>query len=75
MSEIKYVFFSTARESWLEFIPLKKTDQDGEEIIDLNYDKLPDLIYGKIKLGVIFGDPVYMFRTLDKDSIQLTTNV
>ena len=75
MSQVRYVFYSFGRDQWLEFIPLKKNNQDGEDIVDLTFEKLPNSIYGKIEIGIMFGNPVYMFKTVDKDRIQLSSSI
>ena len=67
MEEIRYKIYSEPMSTWCEFIPLKKNSENGEDIINLNYEELPDRVYGKQFIGNNNSNNVYMQRVVSKE--------
>ena len=70
--KLEYEFFSIYYNAWILFIPLKKNDEFGEDIVNFNYEELPQSIYGKILMGNSLNNmPVYMYCNKEKSKIRV----
>ena len=66
----RYEVFNEYNERWLEFIPLKVVNEKGIPIINLNYDNLPNVIWGEILLGYV-NQKIYIYKTYDKKDLRI----
>ena len=66
----RYEVFNEYNERWLEFIPLKVANEKGIPIINLNYDNLPNVIWGEILLGYV-NQKIYIYKTYDKKDLRI----